>query len=159
MRVNSATAPAATSFEGKPFDLSFEFSIDTIFGSGNEWDGVTVTVIAPGASVLFNLHFDQWSDSEFMKHFVAYAGGGVAVPIQFAKIKYYDWRYYRHSDENWYWDKYTHDEDSTVVSVDLTTMIGARYAFSDNFEVNAETGFNLIGRSNWFLRGGVMFRF
>ena len=52
-------APAATAFEGKPFDVTFEVSLDMIFGSSDYYDGYKVTVITPGISTLFNYHFER----------------------------------------------------------------------------------------------------
>ena len=154
--------PAATKFEDKPFDLTFEAAVDMIFGKVDLYDSAKVTAITPAVTAFFNWHFED-SDSAFLQKFVPYGGVGLAVPIQMVKFSY--------KSPVWgtktvlgqevrtitgYEDK---DYNSTVVGFDLTFLVGARYALTDKIEVNAETGYNCISMNNWFLRGGALYRF
>ncbi len=155
--------PAATKFEDKPFDLTFEAAVDMIFGKVDLYDSAKVTAITPAVTAFFNWHFED-SDSAFLQKFVPYGGVGLAVPIQMVKFSYkaldaeatqaaimkgdFSARIYKDEDYN-----------STVVGFDLTFLVGARYALTDKIEVNAETGYNCISMNNWFLRGGALYRF
>ena len=151
--------PEATSFPDKPFDLTFEASLGVTFGSGSEWDEVKVTIVNPAVMCLFNWHFED-TDSEFLKHFVPYAGAGIATPIQFVKVTVPYWYNVHDSNGNYVETKKgSKDYSSTQVSFDMPIMAGARYAFTEQFEVNAEFGWNLFGTNSWFTRGGVMYRF
>ena len=64
--------PEATKFEGKPFYLSFEASLDMVFGKSDYYDGFKATVITPGISTLFNWSFEE-SDSDFLQKLTPYA--------------------------------------------------------------------------------------
>lgn len=155
--------PAATKFEDKPFDLTFEAAVDMIFGKVDLYDSAKVTAITPAVTAFFNWHFED-SDSAFLQKFVPYGGVGLAVPIQMVKFSYksldaeatqaaimkgdFSARIYKDEDYN-----------STVVGFDLTFLVGARYALTDKIEVNAETGYNCISMNNWFIRGGALYRF
>lgn len=162
--------PAATKFEDKPFDLTFEAAVDMIFGKVDLYDSAKVTAITPAVTAFFNWHFED-SDSAFLQKFVPYGGVGLAVPIQMVKFSYkepytttekqtmnagtlfettIDVPVVKYRDE---------DYNSTVVGFDLTFLVGARYALTDKIEVNAETGYNCISMNNWFLRGGALYRF
>ena len=152
--------PAATKFEDKPFDLTFEAAVDMIFGKVDLYDSAKVTAITPAVTAFFNWHFED-SDSAFLQKFVPYGGVGLAVPIQMVKFSYKSENQtiagvsvsvpvVKYKDE---------DYNSTVVGFDLTFLVGARYALTDKIEVNAETGYNCISMNNWFLRGGAMYRF
>ena len=149
--------PEATSFEGKPFDITFEAYLDAIIGSGSKWgNDAKVFAINPGVFSYFNWHFEN-SDSEFLQKFVPYAGAGISFPIEFVKfsVSYpVEWDAYGHATK-WHTDDY----DSTEFGFNVNFATGARYAISEKFEVNAEMGWNTLELDTWFLRGGVLFRF
>ena len=146
--------PDATSFPDKPFDITFEAQLGMIFANGDKWDNVKVTVINPGVMAFFNWHFEN-TDSEFLKHFVPYGGAGFSVPIQMVKWSYSYW-YWNNEGK---WVKHSADYSSTEIGIDINFVAGARYEFTEKFAVNAETGYNTLEMNNWFLRGGVLYRF
>ena len=162
-------APSFTRFDGKPFDLTFELALDMIFGTSSAYDDVTVTVINPEFTAFFNWHFED-SDSAFLQKFTPYAGAGFALPIQIVKFTYETYEVY-YTEEKVGNNQFSttvktphtrtvsEDFDSTVVGFDLTFLVGARYAISDKFEVNAETGYNCISMNNWFLHAGALYHF
>jgi len=155
--------PAATSIPDKPFDFTFEASLGLIFGSGDEYSNVDVKVVNPGFTCFFNWHFEN-TDSAFLKNFVPYGGAGISTPIQMVEISwehtYADgWDDYGHAN-HWRTDSWSHK--ATTIGCDLTFVVGARYAFSDKIEANAETGWNaavMNGMGGGFLRGGIFYRF
>ena len=150
--------PEATSVPSKPFDFTFEASLGLIFGSSGEYNGVEAKVINPGVTCFFNWHFEN-TDSTFLKNFVPYGGAGISTPIQFVKVEY--WNGWWQDSDGVYRNHYKTVEDTTL-GIDLTFVVGARYAFTEKFEVNAETGWNtgiVNGMGGWFTRGGVMYRF
>ena len=153
--------PAATSVPDKPFDFTFEASLGLIFGSGDEYSNVDVKVVNPGFTCFFNWHFEN-TDSAFLKNFVPYGGAGISTPIQMVEV----------SDEwnDYWWDNngvrhgnsYSWSHKATTIGCDLTFVVGARYAFNDKIEANAETGWNsavMNGMGGGFLRGGTFYRF
>jgi len=156
-------APEATSVPDKPFDFTFEASLGMILGNGSDYDGVEAKVINPAFTCFFNWHFEGF-DSEFLQHFVPYAGAGMSTPIQFVKVDVrhsYGWWY--DSDGVWrYHEGETSTYDDTTIGIDLTFVLGARYAFTEKIEANAETGWNSSvrnGLGGWFTRGGIFYRF
>lgn len=152
-------APEITSFSDMPFDFTFEASLDLIFGKGSEWDEVKTTSIMPGITCFFNWHFEN-TDSEFLKHFVPYAGAGFALPIQIVSVKHSYWTTRPIATDPYYeYYKETFEDSSTVLGFDLTFMVGARYALTDKIEVNAESGYNCISLDNWFFRTGIFYHF
>ena len=151
--------PTATAFPDKHFDFTFEVALETIFGSGSEYSGVDVKIFNPNVTCFFNWHFDNF-DNEFLQHFVPYAGAGIATPIQLVKVEDDDYGWWTDSDGVYrYHSGYSKEFSSTVVNFNMTAILGARYAFTDKFEVNVETGGKMVGTSIWFTRGGVLYRF
>ena len=149
--------PEATSFPDKPFDITFEGYFEAIVGSGDKWgEDWKVFVFNPGVFSYFNWHFEN-SDSEFLQKFVPYAGAGISLPIEKVNLKVsypVEWDNYGHVTK-----KHTDEYDSTEIGFNVNFATGARYAFSEKIEANAEMGWNTLELSTWFLRGGVLFRF
>ncbi|MCR5124139.1 MAG: hypothetical protein K6B43_02985 [Treponema sp.] len=150
--------PEATSFPGQPFDLTFEAALDLIFAdsSYSDWYGTNVTVINPSATAFFNWHFENTS-SKFLKNFVPYGGAGVSFPIQMVDFSYASRVYDENGNFTGEYNRRSYS--STVVGLDLVFLLGARYAFTEKFEVNAENGFNCISMNNFFFRVGALYRF
>ena len=154
-------APDKTAFEGKPYDLTFEASLDMIFGSSDYYDGYKVTVITPGFSVLYNYHFEN-SDSEFLQKLTPYAGVNLGVPIQkstFSKTtaEYEYSEYYRKDMPT---GKYVDKEYSgTKIGFLMGFTAGVSYAITEKIDVNAEMGYNFLSLHDFFIRGGAMYRF
>ncbi len=152
-------APDKTAFEGKPFDLTFEASLDMIFGSSDYYDGYKVTVITPGISTLYNYHFEN-SDSEFLQKLTPYAGVNIGVPIQMSSFT----RKYtktRQIEERPYYETYTEEKDysGTKIGLGMGFVAGASYAITEKIDANVEMGYNFLSLHDFFIRGGAMYRF
>ena len=156
-------APEATSVPDKPFDFTFEASLGMILGNGSDYDGVEAKVINPAFTCFFNWHFEGF-DSEFLQHFVPYAGAGMSTPIQRVEVEW-EHTYADHYDnygnpDHWRTDSWSHK--ATTFGIDLTFVLGARYAFTEKIEANAEIGWNSSitnALNNRFIRGGIFYRF
>ena len=146
-------APDKTAFEGKPYDLTFEASLDMIFGSSDYYDGYKVTVITPGISTLFNYHFEN-SDSEFLQKLTPYAGVNLGVPIQKSTFSKTTVEYTTSGIK--YVDK---DYSGTKIGFLMGFTAGASYAITEKIDVNAEMGYNFLSLHDFFIRGGATYRF
>ena len=158
-------APDKTAFEGKPFDVTFEASLDMIFGSSDYYDGYKVTVITPGISVLYNYHFEN-SDSEFLQKLTPYAGVNIGVPIQKSTFSVTtvepEYKYDEYLDKNVPTGKSKNvDKDYSGTKIDLGMgfVAGASYAITEKIDANVEMGYNFLSLHDFFIRGGAMYRF
>ena len=157
--------PEATKFEGKPFYLSFEASLDMVFGKSDYYDGFKATVITPGISPLFNWSFEE-SDSDFLQKLTPY-GINIGVPIQKTTFSvptaetYYEEKNIGYGVTSKVPKSKIVDKDysSTSIGLGMGFVAGARYALTEKIEVNAETGYNFLKFHDFFLRLGANYRF
>ena len=148
--------PEATKFEDKPFDVSFELSLDMVFGSSDYYDGYKSTIITPGVSALFNWHFEE-SDSDFLQKLTPYAGLQIGVPIQKTTFSIDDEIVYDDYPTKWHLE--STDYSGTKIGLGMGFTAGVRYAFTEKIEADIETGYNFLSFHDFFLRAGALYRF
>ena len=151
--------PAVTKFEGYPFDVSFEASVDMFFGSGNYYNDYKSTVITPGISALWNYHFEN-SSSDFLRKLTPYAGIQFSVPIQMTSFTISE-TVNEHGSYGQVTSSRVEDKNysSTKVGFGMGFTAGVRYAFTEKIEADLEMGYNILSFSNYFIRAGVVYRF
>lgn len=160
--------PEKNVFEGQPFYLSYEASLDMVFGKSDYYDGYKSTVITPGGSILFNYPIvpEEAKDGSFVSKLTPYAGLSLGIPIQKTTFTIPTVETYE-EEETFYGitqkvqktrlvDK---DYSSTKIGLGMGFTVGANYEINDKFVANFETGYNFLKFHEYFLRAGVTYRF
>ena len=151
-----------------PFFISYEASLDMVFGKSDYYDGYKSTVITPGGSILFNYPIvpEEAKDGSFVSKLTPYAGLSLGIPIQKTTFSIETVEpVYEHSDvlnmdvPTGEYKTSSEDYSSTKIGLGMGFTAGVNYEINDKFVANFETGYNFLKFHEYFLRAGVTYRF
>ncbi len=146
------------------FTLAIEPFIGLAFGGGDKtsrgqnyyynWD-YDVTVINPGAMCVLNFYFGK-NVTKALQKLVPYGGLGLSTPIKHYSFEY---KYYIYDNDGNQTNEIKDNWSDTDFDVNLNSMVGARYDFTDNFSALVEANIGIFGDWRGSFRIGGMYRF
>ena len=147
------------------FTLAIEPFIGLTFGGGDkhyrgnryeEKYDYDVVVINPGAMCILNFYFGK-NVAKALQKLVPYGGAGLSIPIKHYSIEYKHYNYDESENVTGSPEKWS--DSDTDPGVNLNSLVGARYDFTDNFSALVEANIGIFGDWIGSFRIGGMYRF